>query len=648
MKKNILTLCLFLLAFSAFGQKYELGKVTINELKETVHPKDTGAVAAILFKNGKTYFDFDPEGYWILITEVETKIKIYKKEGYGYANAEIPYYSGGKKVRLYFDDAVTYNLVGDKIEKTKLKSDGEFSEKINEDYSYKKIAMPNVKEGSIIEYKYTLKTPYFTAFSDWYFQFPIPANHVEYRVTIPEFFNYNTFMKGYLSVTQATPVTAPRVGKNFNELRTFYSMENVKALKEESYVNNMENYTSMLQFELASTNFPDDGLKSFATDWESVAKTIYNYKDFGDELNYKSYFEKDLDPLLKQAASRDERIKLIFNYVKSRMNWNEKNGYSCNVGVKKAYNEKVGNAAEINLMLTAMLRYAEIKANPVLVSTRSNGIALYPNRTAYNYVVAAVELDNKEFILLDATTKNALPNILPFRALNWTGRMIREDRTSTEVDLMPKINSKEIINVIASVDAEGKITGKVRENYFDYNAYAFREHYLTMSKDKYLEQMEKRYNGIEIGEYATTNDNDLSKPMIENYSFTHSNVVEHIGSKVYFSPMLHFTKTENPFKEDKREYPIDFTYPYQDKYSFAITIPDGYEIESLPQPISISMEQNIGTFKYNISNTGKQIQVTVSLDINYSNIPPDYYDTLKNFYKQMIDKQNEKVVLKKV
>lgn len=649
MKKNLLTIGLFLFALYASGQvKYELGKVTVDELKETRHPKDTAAVAAILFKNGKTYFDVDSERNWILVTEVETRIKIYKKDGYSFANEQVGYYTGGKQVRLFFDDAVTYNLVGGKIEKTKLKSDGEFTEKLNENYSYKKIALPNVKEGSIIEYKYTLKTPYYALVNDWYFQYPIPANHVQYKTTIPEYFYYNVFMKGYLPINTTAPIKSRNNQLGFDEVITSYSIDDVKAIKQEPYVNNMDNYTSMIQMELASTYSPKSGTESYATDWESVAKKIYEDKDFGDELKITSYFEKDLEALLKNVASRDERVMAIFNYVKSRMNWNEHFGYYCNSGVKKAYAEKVGNVAEINLMLVAMLRHAEIKANPVLVSTRSNGIALFPNRGAYNYVIAAIELENKDVLLLDATTKNALPNILPVRALNWTGRMIRRDKSTVEIPLMPKINSKEIVNVMATIGADGKITGKVRDQYFDYNAYNFREHYLTMSKDKYLEQKEKRYNGIEIEDYATANDNDLSKPMMENYSFTHTNVVEHIGNKAYFSPMLHYTETVNPFKDETREYPIDFVYPHQDKYSFSITIPDGYEIESLPTPLAISMEENIGSFKYNISQAGRQIQVSATMEINYANIPAEFYVTLRDFYKKMLEKQNEKVVLKKV
>ena len=136
--------------------------------------------------------------------------------------------------------------------------------------------------------------------------------------------------------------------------------------------------------------------------------------------------------------------------------------------------------------------------------------------------------------------------------------------------------------------------------------------------------------------------------MIETYDFTHTNMVERIGGKIYFSPMLYFAKVENPFKQEKREFPVDFPFPYQDKYTFSITIPDGYEIESLPKALSVVMEENLGSFKFNISSVGKTIQVMATIDVNSSHFSPNYYPTLKNFYKAMIEKQNEKVVLKKV
>ena len=112
--------------------------------------------------------------------------------------------------------------------------------------------------------------------------------------------------------------------------------------------------------------------------------------------------------------------------------------------------------------------------------------------------------------------------------------------------------------------------------------------------------------------------------------------------------MLFLTQAENPFKQEKREYPIDFVYPHQDKYMINISIPDGYVVESLPNSIAISMEDNIGTFKYNIANgAANQIQIAVTMDINFASVSQDYYATLKDFYQKVIEKQNEKIVLKK-
>lgn len=647
MKKITIAFALLIVTISVYAQDFRLGKVSIGELEEKVHPADTSAAAAILFKRGKTFFEIS-DNYPVLVTSVETRIKIYKKEGYAYANEELVYYSGGRTQRVYFTDAYTYNVVGGKVEKTKLKSDGEFEEQLNEEYTVKKMTMPNVKEGSVIEYKYIIKTPYYSYFRDWPFQYDIPANHIEYEISVPDFLAYNRYMGGYLTINQSEPYTRPGLGSRFNETVTTFSVKNVKALKDEAYVNNIKNYMAILKHELASTHFPNSSPEYFSTDWEAVSKKIYEHEDFGRELRMNSYFEEDMAAVLKGIVPPAERMNAIFNYVQTRMNWNEEFGYYCDKGVKKAYNDRVGNVAEINLMLTAMLRKDGFNANPVLISTRANGVALFPNRLAYNYVVAGVVLSSGETVLLDATSKNTSPGILPIRALNWIGRMIRENNTSAEIDLMPKINSKEIIQIAANIDAEGKISGKLRDQYYDYNAFIFRENNSGTSQDSYIEGLEKTYKGLEIGDYSSTNVKDLGKPITEEYSFTNNNVSDVIGDKIYINPLLFLTRTQNPFKQEVREYPVDFTIPQQDKYMINLTVPEGYVVEHLPTPIALAMEENIGNFSYNIAAKGKQVQVSVIFNINYPNVSPAYYATIKDFWKKMIEKQNEKIILKRV
>ena len=666
--KKVLTTILLILTFYSFSQNHELGKVTIDELKEKRCPIDTSAVAAVLFDIGKTSFGYDESGFYSL-TEVQTKIKIYKKEGFHFANQSIGYYIGSDPIeKVTFSKAITYNLKGNEIEKSKLKSDGEFTEKISKYRSIEKIAFPNVKEGSIIEFKYEIKSSYFSSFRDWTFQASIPTIYSEYKTSIPEYYFYNPLIKGSLA-----PKIIDDAGKNsftyfdrdrnesinlrttlntsqtleFMEKRRTYVLENVPALKDESYVNNIENYTSTVVHELSGIQFPGEGYRAIATTWESVTKNIYDNADFGNELNKDSYFDDDLKTIINGVSSNDERMMRIFEFVKSRMNWNEYRRVYCEEGVKTAYKNRTGNSAEINLILVAMLRKAGVNANPVLVSTRDNGISIFPSRTAYNYVIAGVET-NGQMVLLDATSKNSQPNILPIRDLNWFGRLIKKDGTSAEINLMPKSNSKDVVNIMATISQQGEIKGKIREQYFDYNAFVYRDNYNSISKDSYIERLEKRHQGLEIEEYDVQNNNDLSLPIVENYSFTSTNSVEVIGDKMYVSPLLFFASTENPFKQEKREYPVDFVYPNQNKYTVSLTIPEGYVVETLPQSKAVAMEGNLGSFKYVISNSGSQIQLIYNQETNQAIIGPESYEGLKTYYKEIVNKQTEKIVLKKI
>lgn len=673
MKKHKLFILVFLTSFcTGFSQKkLELGKVTIEELQEKMHPIDTSAVAAVLFKKGEVRFEYTQDKGFTMVTEVSTRIKIYKKEGYDWANNKVNYYIGTNyKENVTFSDAVTYNLVAGKIEKTKLKNDGEFDEKVNKFWGQKKISLPNIKEGSIIEFQYILRSPSIGSIDEWQFQTSIPVNYSEFIINVPEYFNFNPNFKGFLFPTvtvenvnrkidytyreNATPglngksvSTVSNEALDFVETKTKHVVENIPAMKNEIFVNNIANYQSSVSYELSVVKYPNSTVKTYSTDWETVSKKIYESDDFGLEVNKTGYFEADVDLILKDVTTSDEKIAAIFTLVKSHMNWNKNNSYYCDEGVRKAYKDKTGNVAEINLMLISMLRYAGFEANPILVSTRSNGIAIFPSRYAFNYVIAGVE-NNNRILLLDATNKNALPNILPFNALNWMGRMIRKNGTSTEVDLMPKGNSKDVINLVASIDKDGKMTGKIRENYFDYNAFGYRERYNAINKENYLEQLEKKFPGIEIDEYEVLNKTDLSKPIIENYSFTHNNAVEMIGDKMYVTPMFFYADTKNIFTQEKRDYPIDFIFPHQDKYNISFTIPEGYIVEAIPKSKSVAMVDGIGSFKYLISNNANQFQIVYTLDVNQAIVGSEYYDVLKNFFKEIVDSHSEKIVLKKI
>lgn len=666
-KQTVLMLLLAVASTKATAQKFDMGKVSIAELEEKEHPKDPSAVAAILFEKGDVSIQYLQSEGFVMYTDVKARIKIYKKEGYEWATKQVPYWRlSSNRENVSFDDAVTYNLVDGQIVKTKLKSEGEFDEAINKYWGRKKITMPAVKEGSVIEYSYRVKSPNLLKIDDWKFQTSIPVNYSEYKTRIPEYYVYQPNQKGFIfpkvttnKVTKSitftdkersegmltrTSFTTEKV--DYTETQTVYTAQDMPAMKDEMYVNNIDNYTSSVGHELSLKRFPNAPLKTFSTDWETVTKKIYESEDFGSELNKNSYFEQDLKAVLANLKTRDEMISATYNFVKSNVKWNGFTNYFCNDGVKAAYKNKTGNAAEINLMLTAMLRSEGINANPVLISTRSNGIALFPNLTAFNYVICAVETPDG-LILLDATEKYAVPNVLPLRDLNWFGRLIRKDGTSQSVELMPKAISKEITFMNYTVKPDGSVEGKIRNQFTEQEALGFRQKHLATNNESYLESLESRNNNIEINEYKRENELDLSKPLTETFSFKDNKSVEVINGKIYLRPLLFLTEDENPFKQEKREYPVDFGYPTQDKWMVNIEIPEGYTVESMPKPAVLSAGDEVGNYKYMIGNTGNKIQVTISVDINTAILSSEYYETIKTFFQKMIAQQTERIVLVK-
>lgn len=646
-------------------QSFKFGKISKKELQEKFNPLDSSASATYLYKYRKTFFEYIQGTGFELITEIHDRLKIYNQEGFEYATEEISLYkSNSKQEKVTNLKAYTYNLIEGKIEDIKLKNDGIFKTERSKHRNETKFTMPNIKEGSIVEYKYRITSPFFYNVDEFQFQHAIPIKKLEAEFQTPEYYNFKVNVKGFLRILpivenrrdKITFTNKNRSGYNntattfsssdleFTKIVALYNLENIPALKEEPYVNNINNYRASAKYELSYTKLPNSIIKHYSTTWEDVVKTIYENSKFGAELNKSGYYKDDIDALINTVSDPNKRMALIFNFVKSKVKWNEYYGKYTNNGVKKAYKEQVGNVAEINLMLTSMLRHAGLNANPVLVSTRRNGIPLFPTREGYNYVISCVELPTGK-VLLDATNKYGSPNILPYRVLNWEGRIIKKNGTSSLISLYPKENSKTTTTILVNLSEDGSLTGGIRDVKANHSALAYRNKYSNTDQDDFIEKIENKYEGLQVSDFEVTNLDDLTKPIIEIYKFAIDNQADIIGDKIYFSPLFFLKSKENPFKLEKREFPVDFGYPYTNLYRLTISLPEGYKIESLPKAEAFTLPENFGLFKYYLSHNESAIQLVIETKINTPIIPSFYYDTLKAYFNKFIEKENEQIVL---
>ena len=651
--KQVLVIALLITCQFLSAQDYKFGKVSKAELEEEFYPLDSTADAAYLYKYRRSYFSYSQNVGFRLITEIHQRIKIYTSEGYEYANQMITYYNPerGDRESVSGIKGYTYNLVDGKIKKEKLSKSGIFKEKINIYNSRVKLTMPDLQEGSVIEIKYEITSPYATSIADVEFQKGIPIKTLKSQLEFPEYYTFNKTSKGFYNVPMRSTTKPGSIGNLRFTVHNFtFEDTNIPALRDdEAFVANIDNYRGGMKFELANTNFIQIGgrFKSYSTTWESISKNIYKSKSFGGELDKTSYYKDDLKLITEKAATSNEKLFAIFEFVKRKVKWNGIYGKYSDKGLRAAYKENEGNVADINLMLTSMLRSSGFNANPVLVSSRGNGIPLFPTSKGFDYVITMVSLPDNSYLLLDATEPYSLPNVLPVRALNWNGRVVTKNGASSWVKLTSSKPATEENMIMVKLTEDLELEGIARTKYKNLNAVNFRRNYNHIKDEKLVEKFEEN-NNVEVDNFKISNQNNIGKAIVRNVKFTSEDLVEQINDKIYIEPLLYLTKRQNPFKLEERKFPVDFATAWKDLERVTIELPEGFKVESLPESKAIALPDNIGVFKYQVQQLGNKIKTVSSLEFNKAMIPAEYYGFLKNFYSQLVKKETEKIVLTKI
>lgn len=671
MRPILLFFCLtFTFGFS-YAQDYRFGKVSDEELLQKEHPTDPSADAAVLYREVKSEFRYSSEQGWYLMTDYFERIKIYTKEGAEYANKTVQLYKGKESDKLRNLRAFTYTMKGDNnVDRVKLGSDGIIEDDVTKYLGQTKITMPDVQEGSVIEIRYAIESPFIMNIDEYKFQDLIPIDKIHTSFSAPERFRFQTYHRGWIPIdvktgskTKAFRLTvlksvdkgvpggySERTVRGFENvtlnMNTYtVDMDDIPAIKEEPFVGNIENYMAGIQFELAAVT--NGGVKSYSVTWEDVAKRIYKSDAFGAELQRTKYFEKDVDRLLEGVTDPLEKTQRIYAFVLQKMNWDQLAGVYTRDGVRKAYRGNTGNVAEINLMLTAMLRHARVDAFPVLVSTKANGIPLFPTINGFNYVITAVQVP-QGVLLLDATNKNAEFGILGSYLLNGNGRVIIGEDESSWIALSSSNPAVSQTLMNAEINSNLEVVGNAQQRFSGNYGLNYRNQFRNLDSSEWSKQIEKRYSGVELSEISFENLDEPMQPVTLKFDFETFDGIEEVGGKIFMSPLFFLQTKENPFKSETRDYPVDFSYPNRSQIIMNFSVPDGYEVESVPENAIATLAGELGSYRYLISENGNILQISVDLTIMQAVIAESQYDNLKSFYETLVNKESEKIVLKKI
>ena len=649
-------------ATDSFKPSMKYGKPSEEELAMTTYAPDTSATAVVLYSKCEVRYDLLANNFRILYN-YEVKIKVLKSEGASYADIRIPYYSNESNAVITLKesisqlDASAYNMEGGEMVRTKMKRDLVFTERINKQCMQLKFSIPAVREGTVFEYKYQLSSDLYYSINLWEAQRDIPVIFTQYDITIPEYFKFNLDMRGphpMASKDETSSLTfllslpgGQTEMLSCNGRHMIFTGEHLPALRPDNYVWCANDYMSSVYFELRGVDFPGSFYRSFTHTWEEIDQMLLQDEDFGAMLKMRNPYRDEMASLsLDQLPDRQNRIAAIYTFLKQKISWNGQYGLYGNE-VKKAVKNGTGSNADINFILMSMLRDAQIPCYPAVMSRKDRGILpySYPSIQKLNTFIVGIADTDSTLVFLDGSVINGYMNTLPPVLMVNRARLISETAGGRWMNLS-KLGKNQIrATVRAQIHPDGQITGDRNAVYMgQYAANLRRRYYAAKDSTEYINQLETEEN-IKVKKFETRELNVFSPRITEFLDFEKQATVN--DDLIYVNPMIFLHVSKCPFIQTERQLPLEMPYTEHILQATMLTIPEGYAVEELPKPLNLKTEDGQDIVRYNISQSGNTINVTYTFIANKLLHLATEYPTVKMFWENVAEKNNELIVLKK-
>ena len=627
-------------------------------LFKTNYSIDSDADAVVLYEKADIHINPNGSGY-NQVYHLHRIIKILKNKSqtlkFGDIKEVYPN-DGSKDLFAKNIKGTTYNLEGNKIVSTSFDGEGFYDKKIDKHHHEMAFAMPAVKEGSIIEYEFEVITRLFIIMPQWEFQSKIPKLKSEFEVVSPNAFQYSSVRHGrepfkdYDNIKDAEKETAHAYHIITHVTSDRYSIlwcrNNMSALKEEPFISSIENFRELLDLQIAGYNN-----EQYLSSWKEYNKELRENKYFGKQIDGENNFLNSLvDSITKKDDSQLKKAHSIFNYVRSNYDCSNFNDAYGDRQLFEVFANKRGTDAEINLLLTAMLKKAGINAAPVQISKLGHlrAIESYPFVNMFNYLVCLMKIDADQYYL-DATDKFNRFGTLPVYCYNGYARVIDEEGYGITIT-SKNINDKDFFRFNVSRITDSSMNIEASERMGVINGIKLRNEivkdsdFLRKHIDKRLQQLQLEAT---INHLSVDNLNDPEKDLVIKYLLRVK--TPHAARLIYFNSDIVKFFQKNPFTATTRTLPMEFKNKCDYTYALDILLPPGMVAEELPLSSKTNVAGDGLSFEHNISfdSTSGMLSVISKFSVNETTFPVADYEHVKAFFEKMIQSQNSVLVLKR-
>ncbi len=417
-----------------------------------------------------------------------------------------------------------------------------------------------------------------------------------------------------------------------------------------------------IEQELGMVTIADVALRVICStfkDWNELSR-------YGDSLNIgkvdtNEALKAKVAELTKDCPTKREKILAIFHYVSQKVRYM---GSSMDLGAfiepheaTYTFEKQYGVCRDKSILMMAMLKEIGVQSYDAMINLTRRTDPEIPI-ILFEHAICGVVMDDGGIVYMDPTLELSSSFGETYVGNRYVLLLDPEGKDLIHVPPIPAEQNLGAIRGETKVFEDGSIRGQVKIDgigFYDFVLRSIAKQVPAFQFPMVWQQLGQnlaanlKVENVKAGEFA-----DLAKPYEINFNFSAKDYVVDTGRltlfKIPFSTQAFDLISIGIFQiladREERQYPIFLFAPRGCREEEVITIPPGYRIRGVPDPVEI----RDGPVSLTMKASAAENQVVFSSDfrIEVSNLDPEGYQSLRKVVRNLRRFQKGMVILEKV
>lgn len=361
---------------------------------------------------------------------------------------------------------------------------------------------------------------------------------------------------------------------------------------------------------IAPTEFQLGNYKGTMTSWKEFGKFIYELTKNRDEL--PDNIKEKVREIAASAGSEVEKVQRLYQFMQQNTRY-----ISIQLGIggwqpfEAAYVSKkgYGDCKALSNYMYSLLKEANIKSYYTLIKAGDFDHYLMEDFPCnqFNHAILCVPLQ-KDTMWLECTSQTVAPGYMGEFTGNRKALLIDEQGGTLVATPRYRINENVLVRKLsANLDAEGTLNIKVATKYggTQQDDLSSLINHLSRDKVQKILQEELELSTYNINNFKYEETKAILPELKEELDITVNNYATFSGKRLFITPNVLNRGGWKLEVDEERKIDLVFYSEYRDEDEYEIQIPEGYQLETALQDVSI--KTRFGNYASSAKLSGNKI-----------------------------------------